>query len=388
MITYSEVQLCTYGFDLSKPWFVYFTIRNELTGEEIRKQFRSGMNHHKTKEGRLRQGMAVVEYWTDRLRRGLVNPWASPGEMQAIESHPETVTAALDRVLELKKRVLKPKSFRNYRDIHAMFTAWLRAQSLDSLRLYQFSPERARAYLDYLLIDRGYSGKTHNNQAGILRAFFSAMMAKGREWIKANPFAGIEELPEDQGSNIPYSRQEAAAIKEYLYFHDRRLYFAIHFLFHCYIRKTELTTIRVGDIDWTNRTIRINAQASKNRIQDSVAIPKDFLPVLLEMGLDLAPAHFYIFGKKMETCERRMTRPDDISDRYLEAKKAMGYLPGDGRTFYAWKHTGCVAYYNLLKDPYVICRQCRHADIRTTMIYLRSLGLNPNTSFVEASVKL
>jgi integrase len=269
-----------------------------------------------------------------------------------------------------------------------MFLAWLTLYNYQKLRLFQFTPAMAQAYLDCLLVEKGYSGKTHNNQHGILHSFFGAMMIPGRKWIDANPFAGVVMLPEDQGDNIPYTEKERADITKYLRENDKRIYYAINFLFHCYIRKTELTTIRVGDIDWINKTIKINSQASKNRIQDSVAIPEAFLPILLEMGLDMAPKHFYVFGKKMGTCADRMTRPDDISDRYLHLKISMGYEAGDGKTFYSWKHTGAIAYWNLLKDPYALMRQLRHGDLKTTMVYLRSLGLNPNFHFLNANVAL
>lgn len=386
LITWSEPELCTYGFDLSKAWFVYFDLRNELTGETVRKQYRGGINTCKTKEGRLQLGNALMIYWKRRLESGQCNPWTK-GDANPIEI-PETISDALTKILALKKKVLRPKSFRNYRNVHDMFVAWLTRFSYQKLRLYQFTPGMAQAYLDFLLLEKGYSGKTHNNQQAILHAFFSAMMVKGRKWIDVNPFAGIELLPEDQGDNIPYTEKERADITTYLREHDKRMYFAINFLFHCYIRKTELTTIRVGDIDWQNKTIKINSQAAKNRVQDSVTIPEAFVPILLEMGLDMAPKHFYIFGKRMETCERRLTRPDDISDRYLELKKEMGYKPGDGKTFYSWKHTGVIAYYNLIKDPYALMRQLRHSDLKTTMIYLRSLGLNPNFQYLAANISL
>lgn len=387
LISYTEPVLCHYEFDLSQAWFVAFDITNANTGEVKRKQFRGGINYYHTKEERLLEGNALLEHWRDKLHKGQYNPWATGQEVNPIEI-PETIKDALAKILALKKASLKPKSFRGYRNIHDMFLKWLTLYHYQKLRLHQFTPAMAQAYLDYLLIEKGYAGKTHNNQHGILHTFFGAMMIPGRKWIAANPFAGVAMLPEDQGDNIPYTEKERADIAKYLRENDRRMYYAIHFLFHCYIRKTELTTVRVGDIDWTNKTIKINAQASKNRIQDSVAIPEAFLPTLLEMGLDMAPKHFYIFGKKMETCEHRMTRPDDISDRYLDLKIAMGYEAGDGKTFYAWKHSGAIAYWNLLKDPYALMRQLRHSDLQTTMIYLRSLGLNPNFHFLNANVVL
>lgn len=387
LITWSEPQLCHYEFDLSQPWFVYFTIRNELTGQEVRKQYRGGINHCKTKDDRLREGNALLQYWRSQLEKGLLNPWADPAQ-RVILDIPVTITEALTRILTLKKKSLKPKSYRNYRNIHDMFASWLTHQSYNHLRIYQFTSKMAQAYMDHLLLEKDYAGKTYNNQLGILHAFFSLMKAEGRQWIEKNPFAGIDTLPEDVGNNIPYADEERIKITKYLREHDRRLYFAIHFVFHCYIRKTELTTVRVGDIDWTNKTIRINSHAAKNRIQDSVAIPEAFMPILLEMGLDLAPRHYYIFGKGMETCEKRLTRPDDISDRYLEAKKDLGYEAGDGKTFYSWKHTGVIAYWNVINDPYSVMRQLRHGDLQTTMIYLKSLGLNPNAQYLAARVIL
>lgn len=387
LITWSEPKLCTYDLDMTAAWFVYFTIRNEITGEEKSKQFRGGINYYHLKEDRIREGNALCEYWKAALERGQYNPWAKGPGLNPVEI-PANVKDALAKILALKKASLKKKSFRGYHDVHVMFLEWLSRFGYQKLRLYQFTAVMAQSYLDFLLVDKGYSGKTHNTQHGILHAFFGMMTIAGRKWIEANPFAGVVMLPEDQGDNIPYTEQERTDITVHLKAHDRRMHFAINFLFHTFIRKTELTTIRVGDIDWQNKTIKINSQAAKNRIQDCVTIPEGLVSILLEMGLDMAPKHFYIFGKRMETCAEQMTRPDDISDRYLDLKKEMGYVAGDGKTFYSWKHTGVIAYWNLLKDPYVLMRQLRHGDLKTTMIYLRSLGLNPNFQFLHATVTL
>ena len=40
--------------------------------------------------------------------------------------------------------------------------------------------------------------------------------------------------------------------------------------------------------------------------------------------------------------------------------------------------TGVVDLYNHTKDAYIVMRQCRHSDIKMTMIYLRSLGCGVN----------
>lgn len=387
IISWTEPELCTCNFDLSRSWFVFFTVKNELTGQEIRRQFRGDINSFKTKTDRLREGAALKAFWKKKLEDGRYNPFLKGADRSPIQI-PESVRDGITRVIALKKSSLKRKSIRNYTQIANMFLEWLGRYSYDKLRLYQLNGQIVQAYLDHLLIDKNYSGKSYNNQMGILKGFFNFMKAKARRWIEINPFDDIEVLPEDIGNNVPYNEREKGIIIDHLRQHDRRMFYAVNFVFHCFIRKTELTTIRVGDIDWENKTIKIDSQAAKNRIQDCVTIPENFLPVLYEMGLDKAPKHLYIFGKKMETCGERMTRPDDISDKYLGLKKEVGFLAGDGKTFYSWKHTGVITYWNLIKDPYSIMRQARHSDLKTTLIYLKSLGLNPNVPFLSAKASL
>lgn len=397
-ITFTEPELCNYHGDTSRPWFVYFDITNTLTGETKRKQFRGGINYWHTKEDRIREANALKKFWKKKLEAGQYNPFAKKGTTKPMEV-PADIQAAIEKILALKSTSLKKKSLRNYTDISNMFITWLKDHGFYKLKLYQFSNQLAQAYLDFLLLEKKYSGKSHNNQLGILKAFFNAMKAPGRKWIIENPFIGISELPEDVGANVAYTDQETKQLIEYFKLHNMRLYFAVNFTYHCFIRKTELTHIRVGDIDWDNLTIRLNSQDTKNRIQDSVTITEGLMKILLEMGLDMAPKHFYIFGKELQTCENKMTRPDDISDRHFRLKKAFlkkceesniktTLKVDDEKAYYSWKHAGVIAYWKVVKDIYYMMRQLRHHDMKVTMIYLKSLGLMPNEAFRSAKINL
>lgn len=384
-INFTEPCLCHYDYDMTEAWFIYFDITNELTGVTLRKQFRGGINYYKKKVDRLREGNALCEMWKNKLEMGRYNPF-KVGRLATPIAIPGDITKALDTIIELKKATLKKKSIRNYTDIRNMFVTWLIDNSLHKIKLYQFTDQFAQAYLDYLLLDRNYSGKSHNNQLGILKSFFNVMKQSGRKWITVNPFEEFKELPADVGNNLAYSVEEARELLQYFRGADKRMYYIVHFTLHAFIRKTELCEIKVGDIDWTNRTIRLRAGETKNRKQESVTIPDQLLEIIREMGLDLAPPNFYIFGRSLQTCEHRCPRPDDISDRHLQLKKKAGLWKDDGKAYYSWKHTGVVAYWNKLKDPYALMRQCRHSDLQTTMIYLKSLGLMPNEPFVGARI--
>ncbi len=58
------------------------------------------------------------------------------------------------------------------------------------------------------MLERNYSGKTHNNHLSNLRAMFAMMCEKNRSWMPTNPFSGIKKLPEDVGKNIAYTQEE------------------------------------------------------------------------------------------------------------------------------------------------------------------------------------
>lgn len=114
-------------------------------------------------------------------------------------------------------------------------------------------------------------------------------------------------------------------------------------------------------------------------------IPDNFLPVLQEMQLHRYGPEDYVFGRKLETGPVQYKNPNWISSRHNDIVKALRIDPDKG--LYSWKHTGVGCYYYATgKDVYALLRQLRHRDLKTTMIYLKSLGLIQNEAFKNARV--
>jgi integrase len=380
-VTYTLPKLCDYNGDITKPWFVWFDIEDD-TGQSMRKQYRGGINYYQDPKERRREGNALCSYWKKRLESGLYNPFERKGGI--VGAVPENITEAITQIADLKMKSLKRTSRNAYTATARMFKQWLTDRRLGKIRLHAFTQDHARAYLDYLLTDKGYNNTSYNGQRLVLHALFAAITDR---WKTVNPFTGIALLPQDIGKNLAYTEQEKRKLISYLKEHDKRMYYAVNFIYHAYIRKTELCEITVGHIDWESKTIRIDSKGAKNRLQDSVTITDGLLKIMLEMGLDMAPKEYYIFGRNLETCEFINKRPNGISDRHRELKLAAG-LPDDGKAYYSWKHTGVIDYFKEIKDIYAVMRQCRHSDLKTTMIYLKSLGLNPNSEYRKAQIYL
>lgn len=372
---FTQPKIIHYDKDLSKKWFVYFRYYHK--GKWQQKIVRAKINRYNTVSERMRESVYLRDALSHMLRHENWNPFED--EYPTRENI--TLIKAIDEMLATRRN-MKPKSIRTYNDIGRMFKSWLSQNGYKHLYAHNFKPVMARAYLDYLLIQRKYCGKSHNGQLGILKTLFNAMLE--REIIEKNPFKGIKELPEDTGKNVAYTADEQKRIKEYLYAHNRRLYYAVQFIYYCFLRRSELIRLRVADIDFNNMTIRIPSEVSKNRRQESVTIPRSFEPVLYEMGLDRIPEDYYIFGFRFQTCGRKMAKPDNLTYSF---KKVLDKLAIKGKSLYAFKHTGAVALYEATRDPYIVSRQCRHSELKITMIYLRSLGLTVDEAVRRADFR-
>ena len=374
--SFTNPKIIHYNQDLSRQWFVYFRYFHE--GKWRVKVYKAYINAHKTKKDRMKEAIQLRDALIYKLKNENWNPF---GNKKVLMDKP--IGQVIDEILATKQSSMKIKSIRTYNDIAKMFKTWLESHGYKYLYPHNFTNILARSYMDYLLVERKYKGKTHNGQLGILKTIFNAMFE--REWIDVNPFKGIKELTEEVGKNVAYTDDERKRIRDYLYEYNKRIYYAVQFVYYCFLRRSELIQLKVGDIDFENMTIRISSAVSKNRKQESVTIPKSFEPILYEMKLDQVPKEFYIFGYKFQTCARRMMKPDNLTISHKKALTTLNIRPEC--SFYSWKHTGCVNLYNVTQDIYMVSRQARHYDISMTMRYMKSLGVIVDEKLRNADFK-
>ncbi|NMC57842.1 MAG: site-specific integrase [Candidatus Methanofastidiosa archaeon] len=278
---FTEPKIIHFNYDMNREWYIYFRYYHQ--GKWRKKTYKSGINRFKKKEDRMREACNLRDALAFKLKSEGWNPFGESNH----QDRTKTICQAIDEILETKRSSMKVKSIRTYNDVANMFKNWIEANEYKYLLPHNFTNTMARSYLDYLLVEKKYAGKTHNGQLGILKTIFNGML--DREIIDKNPFKGIKELPEEMGKNVAYTDEERKKIRDYLYEHNKRLYYAVQFVYYCFIRRSELIQLKVGDIDFNNMTIRIGSSVSKNRKQECVTIPKSFEPILYEVGLDKAP---------------------------------------------------------------------------------------------------
>lgn len=354
---------------MSKQWYIYFRGKNDVTGESKQFRFKLGINKFSKKRERQEAAKSALRSVISMIE---VDGW-NPFE-QKCESEKKKLCCHLDEMLSIRSCSIRVRSTEIYGNALKFFRIWCEKNGYDTLAAPEFTKLQALEYMDYLKQERKYSGKSCNNTVGYLKTLF--FMLEEREVIKSNPFCAIKKYKEEKGKNVAFTPREVDLVTDYMKKHNIRLYYATQFVRYAFIRRTELMHLRVSNVDLINHTITIPADVSKNGKQDSITIPMSLEKIIVKMKLDEANPEDYIFGKDMLTCNRRISRVANFSDEHrkvIDALKARKEL-----IFYGWKHTGCAELYRIVKDPYVVCRQCRHSDIKMTMRYLRSLGLGIN----------
>ena len=368
---YTTPKLC--GDDLSKDWFVYFYYTDQLSGKKKLFRYKMGINRLKTKKERNARASAIISALSIKLESG----W-SPITKKIENSQNKTVSEALDEIFEIKSAYLTKESIRTYGNQIDLFKRWLVQEGLDHLYTQNFNSDHVRKYCDWMLGVKKYSGKTYNGHIATLRTFFSEMV--DRKYMESTPMKGFKFVRQETGKNITFSKSDELKFEK-VRKSDRDFYLATRFVRYCFLRRTELSKLQVKHLNWNNKTITIPSESAKSRVQDSVTIPKTLEKLIDVAGILKLDPEMYLFGKHFEPSLKRLKRLDDFSDRQRRINEKLGI--NAACTFYAWKHTGVVELYNLTKDPYVVMRQCRHTDIKMTMIYLRSLGCGVNEQVRE-----
>ena len=369
-VKYSKPKIYNAKSDVSKIWYVWFYVYLP-DGRRKMHKFRAGINKFKSFTQRTKEAAALraaVEY---RLKNG----WAD--ELIAAEGFRQekdtTLIEHLKKIHEVKSVTLRQRSARSYAGHLDLFCEFLARTRRKNILPEDFSRSAAMEFMDFLMLKK-YNATTCNHYLQTLRIYFNAL--EKREVIAKNYFRDIAFLPEQAAKNVAFSPAEKIRLEKYLYAQNRPLFYATRFIYYCFIRVTELSKLKVKDIDFKNHTITIPPEVSKNRKQESVTIPRAMEPILDEMGLRKADPQAFVFGYRFRTGLEPMKNPTNLTVSHNKIMRRLNIRKEC--TFYGWKHTGVVALYNAIKDPYIVMNQCRHADMNVTMRYMRSLGLTVN----------
>lgn len=366
--------LVDFGGDLDKQWYIRYSVEKPDTGKLVRIKFSLDLNREPTVRLRRAKAKEMIQEVNAQLKKGW-NPYIEPEPKIQIK----TLREVLYEFLEVKRVSLRRRTYQSYKYVIDSFLKYLDQTKSRVELCTEVTPKIAREWLDWMSM-QGRAGKTVNTSKVHLKVFFEMMV--DRDMIPKNPFKGINKLPEDQGKNKAFTLDEREKIWSHLVQKNQGMYVFTRMIYFCYIRPVEILRLKVSDIDLSKSVILISGDQSKNRKTQSVSIPDAFKSELMEHISGSSPSDF-VMGKKYKCSPNNMGR-NAVSLGMNNIIRALGF--SSDHSLYAFKHSGVVSAYQAGIDLYSISRQLRHHSLVITQIYLKSLGLMPNTEFASKMV--
>ena len=344
-----------------KDWLIVYYVKNPITEKLERQRLR--VPKRKSLKLMEREGKRIVDEINRRLQSGW-NPY--------FESN-ETFYAKFDEVcerflnenkVELQKSEKREDTYRSYKSFFSIFNAFLEAKSVKIKFIFEFNKIIMSNYLDYIYYDRSVSNRTYNNHLNFFSTFFNWLIKKG--YVSTNICEGFtrKKVIGKQRTIVPEKQKKD--VLSYLFKNDFNYFVLLMLDYKCFIRRTELTKLKVKDINLSKNTILLRADISKNKKEETVTIPNEILP-FLAMQLQKANNSDFVFSSNDFKPGIEKLNPKKISDHFSKIRTILN-LPQTIQ-FYSFKDTGITELFEAGLPSIKIRNQARHHDLKITEIY-------------------
>lgn len=366
--------------DLSKRWYIEFSITETGTEELIRK-FKFCPVSYKTAVERRAWASEYISIINAALIDGYVLPNRFLDEDNEFnkEKRLKLVLEAFDYAISIKHLETRTRTAHAYNSFRNIFREFLEEKGFLKIPLSIFiyndagKVHKKYVYLfrDYLLRERNNKPATVNNMLSFMKTIFNTLVDRGV--IKDNPAKGVSQLKCDIGRNIAFSDAEVALLKEEISTRDPELYLFICFIYYCGVRKDEIRKLKIENIEDTK--LYVPAEISKTANARFHTIPRPMEELIKKHNLRVRPKDEYIFYK-VRGHRKFITAYNHFYNRHKAFLREFKF--GPEYTMHSWRHTFACKAVNTGIHVEFIRQQLGHASLEMTLKYLKSLGLVEN----------
>lgn len=317
------------------------------------------LDYIKSSIDRNQHAAVLISTLTRKLIGGW-NPW--------VEDMSSRGFTLLDDIIENYKLYIKrcgrKKTYQSYTSRCNILQEYNMSRMSPIKYAYQFDKAFIVEFLDWILLDRDSGARTRNNYKGWCSAFGDYMVQ--RKYVENNPAEGISKIPEDSKLRQPLTAGMMRSMRSHLKKTDPHFLLAVMMEYYTFIRPTELTNLRLQDIEIKEQRIFISKEYSKNKRDAYVGLNETIIRMMISLGTFRFPGNYYLFGKGFVPSAEK-SGADQFNKRWVKMRKHLRW--GEQYQFYSLKDTGIRDLANA--EGIVIARdQARHTDISTTNRYL------------------
>jgi integrase len=369
------------GGDLTKKWYVEYSIRNPQSGEMERIRNYDEINRFSTCKGRFAAARKVIKHYTDLILSGSISHkqlleyedlllYDGQGSFTKKRMAPAGhIRIYISEFMRLKKMEVKKSSYETYRSKFRFFYLYIEEKKIADKPVTYYTNDVIIDFLRYMVENKGLSRVTLRKYEELLHNFFKFLTLK--KVIGENPVFDIPKMgiiKDESPAAIPQHMR--LMLRNAIEPADPQLWMFICFMYYMAIRPgNELRLMRLNQINYSSRTVTIYSDTSKSNETRTIDIPDNLFDLIVnEWGLQAYDQTLYVFGKSGVPDGDHLGK-NNMYNRHAAFRKKLG-LPKPV-TLYSWKHSGAQELADNGASIYEIQRHLRHRDITTTEMYLK-----------------
>lgn len=292
-ISFTAPELCSYDGDISRPWFVYFDIKDQATGITLRKQFRGGINYSSDPKERMRMGTTLKNFWADRLKAG----WTPFVNTSASSLSKMKFNEALDWALLKCNTASKTK--RDYKCTVGFFKQAAKSLLIDKAFITGITRQHIMLMLDHIKTVRKWSNNAYNKNT----VYISGVLSRLVEYqvIENNPAHNIKRLPVAETNMYEtLTTLEKIIVRDHLTINHPAFFTYLMLIYHTGIRPKECLSLKISDVRLDKDLIIIKPviENENSKTKSIRMVPlNSFISELLKLHLQgFEDSSLYIFG--------------------------------------------------------------------------------------------
>ena len=344
--------------------YIEFYAYDPEQGKMRRKRIK--LNRIKGLTNRRTYARKVIKRLTNQLNNGW-NPWIAQdiSELIVLEDAIGRYESHIEKMLV--SGYFRKETYAGYKSNIKIMREFIKKKR-PTYYVYQFDRKFCVDFLDYIFIERNNGAQTRNNYLNFLRVFSGFLVDKG--YLNSKPTEGIapisKRLYQKERECIPLD--VIGNIADYCRTSDPYFLFACYLLYYCFIRPVEMTRLKVRHFNIRECTVTIPGSLSKNKMTQTVTIPKKVMQYGIDLGVFSAPMDDFIFSAKLKPGKDEID-PKQFRDHWEKVRKALR-LKKEWK-FYSLKDTGITEMCDKKMASIAVRDQARHSSLAITDIYTR-----------------
>ena len=346
----------------NKDWIIVYYVLNPTKGKLEKKRKRVPV--HKRIAERKKMAARIIATINKKLEQGW-NPIIedeAPKTLSRISECIVLYNTFLER--DYATGEIRFDTKKTYSSVISLFNQFLVKKKIDNQFVLYFNTTLVSDYLDYIYIEKESSTTTYNNHLKVLRLFSKFLIQKG--YIKNDPTNLFKNKKVGTKKRTVIERHDIKNIFEHLDEHYPAFSLLNKLIYYCYIRPTELTKLKVGDIYIKNQIIELRADVSK-KSAGNVTIPMVIINEIIEHIKEANNGDYMFSSNKFKTGPKQSSR----SLLYKNWVRNVVDAKFTDQPMYSLKDSGITFALDNGISTASVMNQARHTDLKITTAYIR-----------------